>query len=219
MLLQERFNPITTIHPDKLNYKKLAADAGIDIDAPKHTATLPPYSPNHQGQLGNDVTSSLNYPRVPLHRNQPNTNEHNNAIQYINSSNDTTSTDITSTLENDKNSSNVISANWIQADTLGMNVEDIGLSLSETPGEVNNRLGYSYFQTDGQYHLLPNKFYNNLDNYKSHSTPTINKQELAQSIIDKLPKTILQKDFDGISNIFAPNFIFLGQASDYNIDF
>ena len=106
---------------------------------------------------------------------------------------------------------------------VGYNIEDIGKTLTDNLGEINTQFGYSSYNTDYDYTLLPTNLYDNtlnyqklnLSEYKSNTSNTSN----TSNLFDKFPRTIIQKDFEGVSNIFAPNFIFLGTKDDYNIGF
>ena len=121
-----------------------------------------------------------------------------------------------------KDTSSIIGAGAINQ--IGSSIADIGKSITELPGEVNGNLGFAGYTVNTDYNLLPANLYNNMLDYKQQQQSSNLEYNPASAggpsdMLDKLPRAIIQKDFQGVSNIFAPNFIFLGKRDDYNIGF
>lgn len=120
--------------------------------------------------------------------------------------------------------SNVGVAAFNYQQTIGSSPYDIGRSMSQVSGDPAFDLGYAGYDISSSYNLLPTNTYNNLDDYRVNNWDSNSKSDSSSSakpkdILDSFPKTIIQKDFQGVSNIFAPNFIFLGSKEDYDVSF
>jgi hypothetical protein len=191
-----------------LDYTNLLKAQGYDTNVPKIINTLP-------------------YLNTRQLRNQPITklmemNSKNKEIIFENELNqnynlkDTEQTEQTYEItQSARDNSSIIPATSLNE--IGATITDIGKSLYEMPGEIN--MSYAGYKVNNDYTLLPANLYNNHLDYKQNNTNFDLDSNKEENTLDKLPKFIIQKDFSGVSNIFAPNFVFLGNKDDYNIGF
>lgn len=199
--------PLTSKPRLALDYTNLLKAQGYDTNVPKITNTLPYLNTR---QLRNEPITKL-----------MEMNSKNKEIIFENENNqnynlkDTEQTyEITKSA---RDNSSIIPATSLNE--IGATITEIGKSLYEMPGEIN--LSYAGYKVNNDYNLLPANLYNNHLDYKQDITnlDLDSNKKIEENTLDKLPKFIIQKDFSGVSNIFAPNFVFLGNKDDYNIGF
>ena len=209
-------------------WRRLQAEAGIDYNAPTNTRTLPILNTH---QLRDESVRSLMKKNNAIRRRlmpdlypdeEPTGVIAEDQAPFEKQQNADTNTDTDAVREQNSyqhDKSSIIGASGTKV--IGTSIADIGKSISELPGEINGRLGYAGYKVDSDYNLLPANLYNNMWDYKQTAINDANNQPLPQSndILDKFPRAVIQKDFAGVSNIFAPNFIFLGNKDDYSIGF
>jgi hypothetical protein len=216
--------PTPTLDVWDAYWRKLQAEAGVAYDSQITTETIPHLK---NKQLRDENTLSLMMQNNAIRREfLPDLYSAEDAPGVIAEdqpqveSSPTNNDAVYQKITYDHDNSSIIGAGANKE--IGTSIADIGKSITELPGEINVKLGYSGYKVDSDYNLLPASLYNNMWDYKQDTT-TMESSQLheggSSDILDKLPRTIIQKDFEGVSNIFAPNFIFLGNKDDYSIGF
>ena len=119
-------------------------------------------------------------------------------------------------------------ANSSKLDSTTFNINDIGKSLSGITGQILTNLGYAGFNPDETHAIT--KTYDNIEAgyssglsysgssglYGSGNSGLGSGYPLSFSYsggIGKHSSNVIQKDFNGVSNVFAPNIIFSGNGS------
>ena len=113
-------------------------------------------------------------------------------------------------------------ANKNKLDTSTFNINDIGQSISGITGHILTNLGYAGFNPDETAKIT--RTYDNIEaGYSAGlSYPGSGNSGLGSGYplsfsysggIGKHSSSVIQKDFNGVSNVFAPNIIFAGNGS------
>lgn len=216
---------MTPTEPWFLQYDRYAREAGIDVNATTNPNTLPNLNTK---QLRDEGANGLMVQNAVIRRRlMPDLYPAEDTAGVI--AEDQAPVDNTSSGNEgavkeqttyDHDNSSIIGAGAVKE--IGTSIVDIGKTITELPGEMGGKLGYAGYNVSSDYNLLPASLYNNMWDYKQSSSPGGNYDASTgaeSNILDKMPRAILQKDFAGVSNIFAPNFIFLGKKDDYSIGF
>lgn len=216
---------MTPTEPWFLQYDRYAREAGVDISAATNPNTLPHLNTK---QLQDESAYSLMMQNAAIRRRlmpdlypaEDTTGAIAEDQSPVNPS-DTNEGAVVEQTTYDHDNSSIIGAGGTKE--IGTSIMEIGKSITELPGEMSGNLGYAGYNISSDYNLLPASLYNNMWDYKqSSSAPSSNYDTSTgteSNILDKMSRAILQKDFAGVSNIFAPNFIFLGKKDDYSIGF
>ena len=224
---------MTPTEPWFLQYDRYAREAGVDVNAATTNATLPNLNTQQlrnenvrQLMMENQINKQGRFPDLYPELN----NSGSGQIAENQSSAPTNSTpDANGPVRQQdtyvKDKSSIVGAGI--GKEIGTSIADIGKSITDIPGNIGGGLGYAGYTVDPDYNLLPAGVYNNIWDYKQNQNgagtaeydPNSASVGSGSDALDKLPRAIVQKDFAGVSNIFAPNFIFLGKKDDYSIGF
>ena len=217
---------MTPTEPWFLQYDRYVREAGIDVNAATNPNTLP--NLNTKQLREEDVNSLMMQNAVNRSRLMPDLYPAEEPVGVITEDQapvDTTSSGNEGAVHEkttyDRDNSSIIGADAVKE--IGTSIADIGKTITELPGEMGGQLGYAGYNVSSDYNLLSASLYNNMWDYKQSSSASSGNYDAStgaeSNVLNKNPRAILQKDFSGVSNIFAPNFIFLGKKDDYSIGF